>query len=71
MTQAETLIRAIRAARGKGLTYLELEMVRASSSPWKRLSESGHRYLRTGEHLIRKVGRDGLKRFAIVKGCGV
>lgn len=67
MTQAEKLIKAIRATRGRGLTYLELEMLRASSSPWKRLQEAGHRFLRAGEQLTRKTGPDGLKRFVIVK----
>lgn len=68
MTQAEFLIRAIRATRSKGLTYLELEMLRASSSPWKRLQESGHRYLRAGERLTKKTGRDGLVRFVVARG---
>lgn len=68
MTHAAQLIQAIRRARGKGLTYLELELLRISSSPWKRVSESGHRYLKAGEQLIRRVGRDGLKRFVIARG---
>lgn len=71
MTHAARLIAAIRAAGRRGLTYLELELLRVSSSPWKRIQESGHLYLRAGERLIRKVGRDGLKRFAIVRGAGV
>lgn len=71
MTQAARLISAIRRARSKGMTYLELEVLGVSSSPWRRLSESGHRYLRTGEHLTRKTGRDGLTRFVIVRGAGV
>lgn len=70
MTQASQLIEAIRRSRGRGLTYLELELLRVSSSPWKRLAEAGHRFLRQGEHLTSKVGRDGLKRFVIVKGQG-
>ena len=68
MTQAERLISHIRKARTKGMTYLELELLRVSSSPWRRLSESGHLYLRAGESLARKTGRDGLKRFVIVRG---
>lgn len=68
MTQAAQIIAAIRRARSKGLTYLELEMLRISSSPWRRLSESGHRYLKAGERLTRKTGRDGLVRFVVARG---
>lgn len=68
MTQAEILVRAIRASRGKGLTYGELNDIHASSCGWKRLAESGHRYLKAGEQLIRRVGQDGLKRFVIARG---
>lgn len=68
MTQAAQLIAAIRRTRGRGLTYLELELLRVSTSPWKRISEAGHRYLRAGEILKRKTGRDGLVRFVVARG---
>ncbi len=67
MSHSAQLIAAIRRAGRKGLTYLELELLRVSSSPWKRISESGHCHLRSGERLDKRVGRDGLKRFVIVK----
>ncbi len=70
MTHAAQLIQAIRAARSKGLTYLELELLRISSSPWKRLDpkEKPERHLRAGEVLKRKTGRDGLVRFVVARG---
>lgn len=68
MTQAAQLIAAIRRTRGRGLTYLELELLRVSTSPWKRISEAGHRYLRAGEQIVRKTGRDGLVRIALARG---
>lgn len=66
MTQAEALIHAIRRSR-IGMTYLELEMLRVSSCPWRRISESGHRYLREGERLIKEADKQGLVRFRIVR----
>lgn len=71
-TQAAQLIAAIRR-RKAGMTALELERLGISQCPWRRLSrdEKPERFLRAGERLIRKVGRDGLKRFAIVRGAGV
>lgn len=71
MTHAQQLVLAIRRAGRRGMTYLELEMLRVSTSPWKRVSEAGHRYLRKGERLARKVGKDKLTRFVIVRGTGV
>ncbi len=68
MTHAAQLIQAIRAAGRRGMTDGDLEVLRISACPWKRLSESGHRYLRKGERLIRKVGGNGLKRWAVVRG---
>lgn len=64
MTQAEQLIRAIRR---KAMTYGDLEALRVSTCPWRRLSESGHLYLRPGEQIVRKVGRDGLVRIGVVR----
>ena len=64
MTQAETLVKAIRR---KAMTYGDLESLRVSTCPWKRLSESGHKFLRPGEQIVRKVGRDGLVRIGVGK----
>jgi len=68
MTHAAQLIQAIRAAGRRGLTDGDLEVLRISACPWKRLSESGHRYLRKGEQLVRKVGGNGLKRWVVARG---
>ncbi len=68
MTQAHMLILAIRGSGRRGMTALELEQLGISQCPWKRLSESGHRWLRKGERLISRVGRDGLKRNVITRG---
>lgn len=67
MTQAKKLIQAIRKRKAKGMTYGELEALRVSTCPWRRLQESGDRHLREGEVLQRLPGEDGLIRFVIVK----
>ena len=64
MTQAEILVRAIRR---KAMTYGDLEAMRVSTCPWKRLSESGHLHLKPGERIVRKTGKDGLVRIGIAK----
>ncbi len=71
MTQAQQLIAAIRLRGWKGMTMLELEQLKISSCPWRRLSsdERPERFLRKGERLERKTGCDGLIRFVVVKGC--
>lgn len=69
MTQAAQLIAALRATRGRGMTYLELEMLKVSSCPWRRISEAGHRWLRAGEKIVRKTGRDGLVRIAVSRAA--
>lgn len=68
MTQAEQLVRAIRR---RAMTYGDLEALRVSTCPWKRLEEAGHRFLKPGEQIVRKVGRDGLVRIGVAKveGC--
>ena len=66
MTQAEQIVRAIRR---KPMTWGEIEALRVSTCPWVRLAESGHRFLRDGEQITRKVGRDGLVRIGIDKPC--
>jgi len=65
MTQAAQLIQAIRRAGKRGMTYGDLEALRISTCPWKRLEESGHKHLRWNEVLGRKTDRDGLVRFYI------
>ena len=64
MTHAEQLIRALR----KGWhTTGDMEALRVSQCPWKRLAEAGHRFLRQGERIACKTGADGLKRWKVVK----
>lgn len=70
MTHAQQLVQAIRSAGRRGMTDGDLEVLRISACPWKRLGESAHRHLRQGEQLVRKLGRDGLKRWAVVKARG-
>lgn len=65
-TQAERLVSAIRR-RKAGMTYGELQDLHISTSPHKRLAEAGHHYLKDGERLTKKTGRDGLVRFVIVR----
>lgn len=65
MTQAAQLIQAIRKSGKRGMTTLELEKLGISQCPWKRLTESGSRYLREGEMLERVEGKDGLRRYMI------
>lgn len=67
MTQASRLILAIRQSGKRGLTYGELESLRISTCPWKRIQESGYRYLKWNEVLGRKTGNDGLVRFYVFK----
>lgn len=66
MTQAHLLVNAIRR---RPMTYLELEALKVSACPWKRISESGHRWLKAGEQIVRKTGRDGLVRIAVVRAA--
>ena len=62
MTQAEQIVHALR--RGWH-SYADLEALRVSTCPWRRLSESGARYLRKGEVIRRKTGADGLVRIKV------
>lgn len=64
MTQAERLVCALR--RG-WFTYSDMVSLYISACPWKRLSESGARYLRPNEVLAKKTGIDGLIRFSVRK----
>lgn len=64
MTHAEQLIRVLRTG---WKTWGDLEATRVSAHPWKRLGESGHKYLKPGEQIVRKVGRDGLLRLKVVR----
>lgn len=64
MTQAERLVRALRR---RPMTYGEMEALRISTCPWRRLSEAGHRFLKLGERIERQAGEDGLLRLRVVK----
>lgn len=64
-TQAEKLVAELRK---RPMTYGDLLALRVSTSPWKRLSEAAHLYLRPHESLTRfKRERDGLTVFKIVR----
>lgn len=64
-TQCERLIQELRR---RPMTYGDLLALRVSTSPWKRLSEAAHLYLKPHERLDRfKRERDGLTVFKIVR----
>ena len=63
MTHAAQLIEVMRGQRW--WTTGDLEALRISQCPWRRLSESGHRWLKPGEYIARKVGPDGLLRMRV------
>jgi len=65
MTQAQQLINVMRGRRW--WTTGDLQATRISQCPWKRLAESGAQYLRKGQRIETKIGRDGLKRWRVVK----
>lgn len=63
MSQCERLIRELRR---RPMTYGDLLALRVSTSPWKRLAEGAHLYLKPHEQLHRfKRERDGLVVFKI------
>jgi len=65
-THAEQIIKAMR---GRGwMTWGDIEALRISTCPWKRLAEGGAAYLRNGERIARKTGEDGLLRLRVVRG---
>ena len=65
VSQCEQLIRALRK---RAMTYGDLLALRVSTSPWKRLSEGAHLYLRPHERLERfKRQRDGLVVFKVTR----
>lgn len=64
MTQCEQLICALRQ---RSMTYGDLLALRVSTSPWKRLSEGAHLYLRPHEELRRIKRADGLVAFKIAR----
>jgi hypothetical protein len=67
VTHAEQLIQVLRQSR-RAMTYGDLQALRISTCPWKRLSEAGHNYLRTGEQLDKYERKsDGLMVFKLVK----
>ena len=65
MTHTEQLLAALRR---RWYTTGDLQALRISTCPWKRLSESAHRYLRAGERIERRTRRDGLLELRVVKG---
>lgn len=64
MTQAEQLVILLRR---RWMTYGDLQATRVSTCPWKRLSESASAFLRPGEQIMRKVGKDGLLRMRVAR----
>lgn len=69
MSHCAQLIAAIRRSRS-GMTYGDLEALRISSCPWKRLEEGAHLYLRPHEQLQRKPRKsDGLVVFRVVRSA--
>jgi len=67
LTQAAQLVQANRRSRTRGMTYGELQALHISTSPHKRLAESGSDWLRSHELLTRFKRRDGLIAFRIVR----
>jgi len=66
-THAAQLVAAIRRSR-RGMTYGDLQALRISTAPHKRLAESAHLYLRNHEELQRMPRKsDGLVMFRIVR----
>lgn len=64
-TQANEIICELRHG---WRTWGELLRTCRSTAPWKRLAESGHRYMRPGEKLKKEQGPDGLLRLRVVRG---
>ena len=65
MTQGQQLIKHLRK---QWMTYGDLEALRISTCPWKRISEAEKRHLREGERIARRIGKDGLLRLRVVRG---
>lgn len=65
MSHAAQLVRALRR---RWMTWGDLQALRISTSPWKRLAEGGHLYLKDGERIERKTRPDGLVALKVVKG---
>jgi len=72
MTQAQMIVERIRTFRrinGRWPTYGDIAWNVPSVCFWKRLAESGHKWLAKGEKLERDKNRDGLVVFKIVRGA--
>ena len=69
-TQAARLVAYIRSygADGEWPTYQQVLDSHISVCPWKRLAESGDKYLRAGERLVRGTDPLGRTTFQIVRG---
>ncbi len=68
MSQGPQLIRAIRKAGRRGMSYGEVMWLRISTCPWKRIEEPAAQLelRRRGEKLV-KGERDGLVVFRVVR----
>lgn len=67
-TQITQCEKRIRELRKRPMTYGDLLALRVSTSPWTRLSEAAHLYLKPHEKLDRfKRVKDGLTVFKIVR----
>ena len=64
MTHTEQLLAALRR---KWHTWGDLEALRISACPWRRLSESAHRYLKAGERIERRTRADGLLELRVTR----
>lgn len=62
-TQAEQLFVHLRR---KAMTYGDMEALRISTCPWKRVAESKH-LLKDGEQLVKGFNKQGLVTFKVVQ----
>lgn len=62
-TQAERLFVHLRR---RAMTYGDMEALRISTCPWRRLSDGLH-HLKDGEQLVKGVNKEGLTTYRVVK----
>lgn len=65
MTHTQQLLAALRR---RWMTWGDMEALRVTTCPWKRLGESAHRYLKAGERIERRTRADGLLELRVVRG---
>jgi hypothetical protein len=65
VTHTEQLLQAMRR---KWHTWGDLQALRVSTCPWRRLGENAHRYLKSGERIERRTRADGLLELRVVRG---